>query len=101
MNENGLKKALFIIFAVLLLAVVILFALNFAGTKSFEVSADNHEQLTEAEMLGTFQTDYGWTYLEAQELFWDEEAKQVVINYYFAKDADEWQIDSAGYLWRY
>lgn len=95
MRENGMKKVLIIIFLVLLFAVIALFVLNYSGVKSFEISTENHEELTEEEMLEIFQKDYGWTCLKNQQLFWDEDEKQVVINYYFVKDAESWQIDSA------
>ena len=46
-------------------------------------------------MLEIFQTEYGWTDLANQQLFWDETNGRVVINYYFEALADEWQMDSA------
>ena len=95
MKENKISKALIIIFAVLILAIGALLILNFASPKSFEIPAENHEELTEEEMQETFQTDYGWTDLESHEFYWDADAKQVIINFYFADNAQEWQIDSA------
>ena len=56
---------------------------------------EDHNEVTEEEMLGIFQTEYGWTDLANQELFWDETNGRVVINYYFEALADEWQMDSA------
>lgn len=56
---------------------------------------EHHNEVTEEEMLGIFQTEYGWTDLANQELFWDETNGRVVINYYFEALADEWQMDSA------
>lgn len=64
-------------------------------TEAQEQSVDNHEELTDAEMLETFQTAYGWDCLENQELFWNAEDQRVVINYYFSENAEEWQMDSA------
>ncbi|MBQ8856793.1 MAG: hypothetical protein IJ024_01470 [Lachnospiraceae bacterium] len=95
MKENKISKALMIIFAVLILAMGALLVLNFTGSKSFEIPAENHENLTEEEMQKTFQTDYGWTDLESHEFFWDADTKQIIINYYFADGAEEWQIESA------
>lgn len=56
---------------------------------------EHHEEVTDEEMLEIFQTEYGWTDLANQELFWDETNGRVVINYYFEALADEWQMDSA------
>lgn len=56
---------------------------------------EHHNEVTEEEMLEIFQTEYGWTDLANQELFWDETNGRVVINYYFEALADEWQMDSA------
>lgn len=56
---------------------------------------EHHKDVTEEEMLEIFQTEYGWTDLANQELFWDETNGRVVINYYFEALADEWQMDSA------
>ena len=56
---------------------------------------EHHKEVTEEEMLEIFQTEYGWTDLANQQLFWDETNGRVVINYYFEALADEWQMDSA------
>ena len=56
---------------------------------------EHHKEVTEEEMLEIFQTEYGWTDLANQELFWDKTNGRVVINYYFEALADEWQMDSA------
>ncbi len=56
---------------------------------------EHHKDVTEEEMLEIFQTEYGWTDLANQQLFWDETNGRVVINYYFEALADEWQMDSA------
>ncbi len=58
-------------------------------------STESHQEVTEEEMLGIFQTEYGWTDLANQQLFWDEANGRVVINYYFEALADGWQMDSA------
>ena len=58
-------------------------------------STENHQDLTEQEMLEIFRTEYGWTNLANQQLFWSETNDRVVINYYFDALADEWQMDSA------
>ena len=58
-------------------------------------STENHQDLTEQEMLEIFRTEYGWTDLANQQLFWGETNDRVVINYYFDALADEWQMDSA------
>ena len=56
---------------------------------------EHHKEVTEEEMLEIFQTEYGWTDLANQQLFWDETNGRVVINYYFEALADEWQMESA------
>ncbi len=56
---------------------------------------EGYENIADEEMLELFQTDYGWTDLANQQLFWDSSNKRVVINYYFEALADEWQMDSA------
>ena len=58
-------------------------------------SIESHEEITDADMLEVFHTEYGWTDLANQQLFWDEANGRVVINYYFEALADEWQMDSA------
>jgi len=58
-------------------------------------STESHVEVTEEEMLEIFQTEYGWTDLANQQLFWDETNGRVVINYYFEALADGWQMDSA------
>ena len=58
-------------------------------------STENHQDLTEQEMLEIFRTEYGWTDLANQQLFWDEANGRVVTNYYFEAFTDEWQMDSA------
>ena len=58
-------------------------------------STENYQDLTEQEMLEIFRTEYGWTDLANQQLFWGETNDRVVINYYFDALADEWQMDSA------
>lgn len=56
---------------------------------------EHHEEVTEEEMLEIFQTEYGWTDLANQQLFWDEANGRVVISYYFEALAEQWQMDSA------
>ena len=82
MHKRKLSKVL-IFFVAVILSAAILFILNHMSEKTIEVDLQNHEEITEAEMLETFKTDYGWTALTDQKLFWDEEQHQVVINYYF------------------
>lgn len=58
-------------------------------------STESYEKVTDEEMLEIFQTEYGWTDLENQQLFWDEANNRAVINYYFNALANEWQMESA------
>ena len=58
-------------------------------------ATEGYEDIAEEEMLEIFQTEYGWTDLANQQLFWDEANGRVVISYYFEALADEWQMDSA------
>lgn len=66
-----------------------------ASEQAAPQSTENQEELTDESMLEVFQTEYGWTDLANQQLFWDEANGRVVINYYFEALADEWQMDSA------
>lgn len=58
-------------------------------------STESHQNVTAEEMVEIFQTEYGWTDLANQKLFWDETTGRAVINYYFEALADEWQMESA------
>ena len=58
-------------------------------------STESHQDVTAEDMLEIFQTEYGWTDLANQQLFWDETKGRVVINYYFDALADEWQMEAA------
>lgn len=58
-------------------------------------STESHQDVTDEVMLERFQSEYGWTALANQQLFWDEANGRVVVNYYFEALAEEWQINSA------
>ena len=42
-------------------------------------STESHQEVTEEEMLGRFQTEYGWIDLANQQLFWDEDGGRWIL----------------------
>lgn len=60
-----------------------------------DYNVDDFKNITNQEMNGIFTKDYGLDSLSGHDLFWSETEKTIIIRFYFPKDAQRWQINSA------
>jgi hypothetical protein len=60
-----------------------------------DYNVDAFKNITNQEMNGIFTKDYGLDSLSGHDLFWSETEKTIIIRFYFPKDTQRWQINSA------
>ena len=63
--------------------------------KKADYNVDDFKNITNQEMNGIFTKDYGLDSLSGHDLFWSETEKTIIIRFYFPKDTQRWQINSA------
>lgn len=61
----------------------------------FEKDINNSINMTEDEMNEYFRTAYGWQNLKSHSLFWDEQERLLVMQFFFDNESALWQINSA------